>query len=326
MRLKAYVHRLGGEADIVVAQLRESGYDVEAPRAERSAELDDLVQRGQLAYVDAPDPLSYALVVDARAHALRQAATVAEAADREGSVVLVGGGPGHPGLITVAGLEAVREADVIVYDRLAPLACLRDARPEAQLVNVGKIPRGEFTPQEVINTLLVDHARAGRRVVRLKGGDNFVFGRGGEEWLACARAGVKVEIVPGVTSAVAVPALAAIPVTHRTATQGFCVVSGHVPPGDPRCTVDWGALATSGLTIVVLMGVAHLPAITGELMRNGLNPSTPAACIADGASPQQRHVVAPLASLADAAGAAGIGPPAITVIGDVVTALDEHDG
>ena len=150
-----------------------------------------------------------------------------------GTVTLVGGGPGDPGLITVQGLHAIRQADVVVYDRLAPLECLAEARPEAELIEVGKIPRGPQTRQERISEIMIQHAWAGRAVVRLKGGDSFVFGRGGEEWQACAAAGVPVHVVPGVTSAVAVPELAGIPVTHRSLTQGFTVVSGHVPPGDP---------------------------------------------------------------------------------------------
>ena len=155
-----------------------------------------------------------------------------------GRVVLVGGGPGDPGLLTVAGLAALREADVIVTDRLAPLAALAEARPGTEVIDVSKIPRGATTSQDEINRLLVEHALAGRTVVRFKGGDNFVFGRGGEELEACAAAGVPVRVIPGVTSAIAGPALAGIPVTHKRLNQGFTVISGHVPPGDPRSTLD----------------------------------------------------------------------------------------
>lgn len=327
---QALVHRTDERVGVVVADLAERGFRVDVPTQERSAVTEDLAARGQLTHVEEPDPLAYALVVDASAHLKGVApdarSSGSSARNATGAVVLVGGGPGDPGLLTVAGLEAVKQADVVVYDRLAPLASLAQARPDAELVNVGKIPRGEFTPQETINALLVERAREGKHVVRLKGGDNFVFGRGGEEWLACADAGVPVTLVPGVTSAVAVPALAGIPLTHRSLTQGFSVVSGHVPPGDPRCTVDWRSLATGGLTIVVLMGVANLRAIAGELQRHGLAPTTPAACIADGATPTQRHVVTPLADLADAVARGGLEPPAITVIGDVVTALGGADG
>lgn len=168
-----------------------------------------------------------------------------------GEVVLVGGGPGDPDLLTVAGLRAIQQADVIIHDRLGPVSALGEARPEAELINVGKVPRGDFTPQEEINALLIERARRGLRVVRLKGGDNCVFGRGGEEWQECAAAGIPVRVIPGVTSAVAVPALARIPVTHRSLTQGFTVVSGHVPPGDDRSQLDWRALAQTHTTLVL---------------------------------------------------------------------------
>ncbi|WP_346008494.1 uroporphyrinogen-III C-methyltransferase [Janibacter terrae] len=238
-----------------------------------------------------------------------------------GRVILVGGGPGAPGLLTVAGCDALAAADVVVTDRLAPLAAIAEHAPQAEVVHVGKIPRGAFTPQERINELLLEHARAGRTVVRLKGGDGYLFGRGGEEWNACTDAGIPVEIVPGVSSAFSVPALAGIPVTHRGLSQGVAVVSGHVSPDDPRSEVDWAALATSRLTIVVLMGVATLGSIAEALMAAGLPADTPAACVADGASPQQRVVRAPVSQIATEADAGGFAPPAITVIGQVVEAL-----
>lgn len=242
--------------------------------------------------------------------------------DSIGRVLLVGGGPGDPGLLTVAGRDALAAADVVVTDRLAPLAAIDEHAPQAEVVHVGKIPRGAFTPQERINELLLEHARAGRTVVRLKGGDGYLFGRGGEEWQACTAAGIPIEVVPGVSSAFAVPALAGIPVTHRGLSQGVAVVSGHVAPEDPRSEVDWDALATSGLTIVVLMGVATLGSIAEALVAAGLPADTPAACIADGASPKQRSVRAPLSQIASAADEGGFAPPAITVIGDVVAALE----
>ena len=234
-----------------------------------------------------------------------------------GEVVLVGGGPGDPDLLTVAALRALRQADVIVHDRLGANAALADVSSETELISVGKIPRGPFTPQEDINALLIDLARKGLRVVRLKGGDNYVFGRGGEEWLACAEAGVPVRVIPGVTSAVSVPALAGIPVTHRGLTQGFTVVSGHVPPGDPRCTIDWAALAATGTTLVLLMAVKNLPQIAAALMEAGLDASTPAAVVADGSTSAQATWRAPLSDIADVAASAGVAPPAIVVIGEV---------
>ena len=238
-----------------------------------------------------------------------------------GTVVLVGGGPGDPDLLTVAGLRAIGQADVILYDHLAPNDALADARPDAELIPVGKWPRGKYTPQEEISRLLVEHARAGRRVVRLKGGDNFVFGRGGEEWQACAAAGVPVEVIPGVSSAVAAPGLAGIPVTHRTVSQGFTVVSGHVPPGDPRSTIDWAALAGAHTTIVILMGVKYLPQISATLTDAGLDPATPAAVVMAACMPGSRTLRGTVADIADLAAAEGVTPPAITVIGGVA-ALD----
>lgn len=242
-----------------------------------------------------------------------------------GRVILVGGGPGDPGLLTIAGRDALAAADVVVTDRLAPIAAIAEHAPQAEVVHVGKIPRGEFTPQERINELLLEHAGAGRTVVRLKGGDGYLFGRGGEEWIACTDAGIPVTIVPGVSSAFSVPALAGIPVTHRGLSQGVAVVSGHVAPEDPRSEVDWAGLATSKLTIVILMGVATLGSIADALVAAGLSAETPAACIADGAGPDQRVVRAPLSQIASAADEGGFAPPAITVIGDVVAALGGHE-
>lgn len=238
-------------------------------------------------------------------------------APQVGTVVLVGGGPGDPELITVAGLRAIRQADVIIYDRLAPLAVLDEARPDAERIDVGKIPRGPQTSQDDINALLVSHALAGRNVVRLKGGDNYLFGRGGEEALHCAAAGVPVRVVPGVTSALAAPALAGIPVTHRGLSQGVTVVSGHVPPGDERSDLDWQALARTRTTLVILMGVKFLPEIVAELVAGGLGGETPAAIVVSAASPQMRVLRAPLGRIAAVAADAGVEPPAITVIGEV---------
>jgi len=241
-----------------------------------------------------------------------------------GTVVLVGGGPGDPDLITVGGLRAVQQADVILYDRLAPADVLAQARPDAELVNVGKIPRGHQTSQTEINRLLVAHAHAGRRVVRLKGGDNFVFGRGGEECQACAAAGVPVRVIPGVSSALAAPALAGIPVTHRTLSQGFTVVSGHVPPGDPRSSVDWAALAHGRTTLVILMGVTYLPEIVARLLDAGLDADTPAAIVSRGSTPDASVLRGTLGTIVDLEREAGIEPPAITVVGDVA-GLDLSD-
>jgi uroporphyrin-III C-methyltransferase len=234
-----------------------------------------------------------------------------------GEVILVGGGPGDPSLLTLGGLDAIRRADVIVTDRLAPLAALDQARPDTVIVDVAKIPRGAYTSQQQINAILIEHAQAGRTVVRLKGGDSFVFGRGGEEWQACAAAGIPVTVLPGVSSATAAPALAGIPLTHRDLTQGFTVISGHALPGDPNGTLDWAALARANTTLVILMGVATLPAITAELLRHGLPAATPALTVADAGLPGQFTVRATLADIAARSHAEGIKPPAVTVIGAV---------
>ncbi|WP_420120853.1 uroporphyrinogen-III C-methyltransferase [Nakamurella sp.] len=319
-----------------IAALRDAGADVHVVAPAVAAAVADLAERGLVRWaaraVTEDDGASAALVVvDDAATApqvrdwaerrgvfcLEPAAAAPAPAGGVGRVILVGGGPGDPGLLTVAGLAAVRAADVIVTDRLAPLAVLDQAPPGVEIVDVGKIPRGRFTPQERINEVLVEYARAGRTVVRLKGGDNFVFGRGGEEWQACAAAGIEVQVIPGVSSAVGVPALAGIPLTHRTANQGFTVITAHVPPGDPRSTLDYAALARTGTALVILMGVATLPAVTAELIRHGLDPATPAATVADGGLPGQRVVRAVVAAIAEVTAAAGIRPPAITVIGSV---------
>jgi len=239
------------------------------------------------------------------------------AAQGLGRVVLVGGGPGDVGLLTRRGYERLAEADVVLVDRLAPLAALDGLSPDVEVVDVSKLPRGRFTPQEAINALLVEHARKGRVVVRFKGGDSFVFGRGMEEAQACAEAGVPVEVVPGVTSAVAVPALAGIPVTHRGVSQGFAVVSGHLPPGDPESTVDWSALARSGVTIVALMAVRTMGDIAAELLRHGVDRLTPVVAVQDGGLPTQRVSRSTLSEAADMMVRQRVTSPAVVVIGAV---------
>ena len=240
---------------------------------------------------------------------------------RVGSVVLVGGGPGDPDLLTVGGLRALREADVVLYDHLAPLSCLDECRDDAVLIDVAKFPRGHQTGQDRINELLVEHALSGANVVRFKGGDPFVFGRGSEEWLACAEQGIPVRVIPGVSSSIAGPELAGIPVTHRGITQQFTVVTGHVGPEHPASTVDWDALAHFGGTIVILMGVKPLPGISAGLIARGMDPQTPAAVVANAGLPGQAVLRGTLSSLPDQAAASGVQPPALTIIG-AVTALD----
>jgi uroporphyrin-III C-methyltransferase/precorrin-2 dehydrogenase/sirohydrochlorin ferrochelatase len=239
------------------------------------------------------------------------------AAEGLGRVILVGGGPGAPELLTLKGFQALADADVVVVDRLAPLAVLDGLREGVEIIDVSKIPRGRFTPQEEINDLLVSRARQGRVVVRLKGGDSYVFGRGMEEVIACKEAGVPVEVIPGVTSAVAAPELAGIPLTHRGMSQGFTVVSGHVAPDDPRSTLSWEALARGGTTLVVLMGVENLPSIAGALVDAGRAGDTALACVMDGGLPSQQVILTTLAAIVSSGRPPGLKSPAVTVIGPV---------
>lgn len=234
-------------------------------------------------------------------------------------VALVGAGPGDPELITVRGRRLLSQADVVVADRLAPQLLLDELPSHVEVVDASKVPYGRAMAQEAINETLVSRARAGKFVVRLKGGDPFVFGRGSEELEACLAAGVPVEVVPGVTSAVAVPSAAWIPVTHRGVAHELVVVSGHVAPEDPRSLVDWSALARLRGTLVILMGVERLPAITAALIAHGRSADTPAAVIQEGTTGAQRQVVATLGTVAADALAAGLSHPAICVVGDVVT-------
>jgi uroporphyrinogen III methyltransferase/synthase len=233
-----------------------------------------------------------------------------------GTVYLVGAGPGDPGLITVRGLGALRSADVVVYDRLVSPALLEMA-PRAEHVFAGKAARSHAMTQSSINRLLVARARQGQAVVRLKGGDPFVFGRGGEEAEALAAAGVPFEVVPGVTSAIAGPAAAGIPVTHRDAAASVAIATAHEAPGKAGSRLDWDALARADTT-VLLMGVERLAVAAAALISAGKRKSTPAAVIESATMPSQRTVTAPLSRIASAAKRAGIRPPAVTVVGDVV--------
>ncbi|MGX7680115.1 uroporphyrinogen-III C-methyltransferase [Jatrophihabitans sp. DSM 45814] len=234
-----------------------------------------------------------------------------------GRVSIVGGGPGDPGLITVRGRELLLAADVVVVDRLAPRELLAELRPEVLVLDATKSPGAASVSQDQINRYLIDHALAGRSVVRLKGGDPYVFGRGIEEVQACQAAGIPVEVVPGVTSATAVPALAGIPLTHIGGAPGFTVVSGHAAPLDPASGLDWRALARSGTTLVLLMAVANLAPISRELRAGGLADDTPVACISEGSTPSQKVVRTTLSQLAHDASAQGVHNPAVIVVGAV---------
>ncbi|MEV7988028.1 uroporphyrinogen-III C-methyltransferase [Micromonospora sp. NPDC085948] len=235
-----------------------------------------------------------------------------------GSVAVVGGGPGPDDLITVRGKALLDAADVVVVDRLAPQGLLAGLRPDVVVVDAAKVPRGPSMAQEAINEALVTHARAGRRVVRLKGGDPYVFGRGHEEVQACTAAGVPVTVVPGVSSALAAPALAGVPVTHRGVAHDVTVVSGHLPPGHPDSLVDWAALARARGTVVLLMAVDTIAKIAAVLIEHGRAPETPVLAVQDAGHPGQRSVPARLDEIGALAAREDIGPPAVFVLGPVV--------
>lgn len=234
-----------------------------------------------------------------------------------GGVALVGGGPGDPELITVRGRRLLAHADVVVADRLAPQELLAEMPPHVEVIDASKIPYGRAMAQDAINGLLIDRAKAGKFVVRLKGGDPFVFARGYEEVLACAEAGIPVTVVPGVTSAIGVPALAGVPVTHRHVTHEFVVVSGHVAPGHPESLVNWNALAALSGTIVLLMAVERIELFATALLEGGRPADTPVLVVQHGTTAAQRTLRATLADVAERTREDGIRPPAIIVIGPV---------
>ncbi|HLL65557.1 MAG TPA: uroporphyrinogen-III C-methyltransferase [Micromonosporaceae bacterium] len=276
------------------------------------------------------DPRRSVAVRDAIRRMLWGGAAADPAAGEDGAlphrgVALVGAGPGDPELITVRGRRLLAAADVVVVDRLAPGLLLDELRPGVEVVDASKIPYGPSKTQEEINRILVDRALTGQFVVRLKGGDPYVFGRGGEEVLACSEAGVPVLVVPGVTSAIAVPSAVGIPVTHRGVAHEFTVVSGHLPPGHPESLVDWAALGRLRGTVCVLMGLKHLEAIAAALRDGGRSPQTPVAVVQDGTTTGQRVVRGTVATIAAVVAAAGLQPPALVVVGPVVDAIPRSD-
>ena len=234
-------------------------------------------------------------------------------------IYLVGSGPGDPGLLTIKGARCLEKADVVVYDRLAPEALLDYAKPAAEKVYVGKKPGNPSMPQEEINALLVELGRAGKTVVRLKGGDPYIFGRGGEEALDLLDAGIPFEVVPGVTSGVAAPAYAGIPVTHRGISTSVAFITGHEDPTKGRQDVDWKSLATAANTLVLYMGIGRLKEISTELISAGRAPHTPVACVRWGTTAEQQTVSGTLGDIAEKVAETGLKPPAITVVGDVVS-------
>ena len=240
-----------------------------------------------------------------------------------GRVHLVGAGPGDPGLLTLRAAELIAEADVILHDRLIPPEALAGARPDAEIVYVGKEGGGPQMAQEDIDRLLVERASAGAVVVRLKGGDPFVFGRGGEEALVCRAAGIPFEVVPGITAGVAAPAYAGIPVTHRDLASGVAFVTGHEDPAKPDSALDWPALAAFPGTLVFYMGVRALPRIAERLVAGGRAPAEPVAVVERGTLPGQRTLLATLADVAERAAAEGIRAPAVTVVGPVAALREQ---
>jgi uroporphyrin-III C-methyltransferase/precorrin-2 dehydrogenase/sirohydrochlorin ferrochelatase len=234
-----------------------------------------------------------------------------------GGIALVGGGPGDPELITVRGRRLLAHADVVVADRLAPQELLAELPPHVEVIDAAKIPYGRAMAQDAINGVMIDRAKAGKFVVRLKGGDPFVFARGYEEVIACADAGIPVTVVPGVTSAIAVPALAGVPVTHRHVTHEFVVVSGHVAPGHPESLVNWNALAAMSGTIVLLMAVERIELFANALLEGGRPADTPVIVVQQGSTTAQRTLRATLSDAPERIREEGIRPPAIIVIGPV---------
>jgi uroporphyrinogen III methyltransferase/synthase len=235
-----------------------------------------------------------------------------------GKVYLIGAGPGDPGLITVRGVECIQQADVVVYDYLANPALLRHARAVAKLIYVGKSAGKHTLTQEEINALLVEQGKAGKVVARLKGGDPYVFGRGGEEAEELVKAGIPFEEVPGISSSLAAPAYAGIPVTHRGVATAFMVITGHEDPTKPETQVDWKQVAKFFGTRIILMGVERIGVITDELVKHGASPTTPVAMVRWGTTGQQQTVTGTLATIAAVAEKAGFKPPAVTIIGEVV--------
>jgi uroporphyrin-III C-methyltransferase/precorrin-2 dehydrogenase/sirohydrochlorin ferrochelatase len=270
------------------------------------------------------DPRHSAAIRDAVTAGLRSGTIAARHHRRRlAGVALVGGGPGDPGLITVRGRQLLAEADVVIADRLGPRELLAELPPDVIVIDAGKVPYRRQMSQDEINEALIAHATSGKFVVRLKGGDPFVFGRGGEEMLACLRAGVPVTVVPGVSSAIGVPTAAGVPVTHRGTAQDFHVISVHVPPGDERSTVDWPALARSNGTLVLLMSLPRVGAVTSALMKHGRPGDCPVSVIADGTMPTQRTIYSTLDGIERRLADEGVQPPAVVIIGGVVAVAAE---
>lgn len=239
-----------------------------------------------------------------------------------GKVYIVGAGPGDPELITLKGLKCIQKADVILYDRLVNKELLQFAKPDVHLINCGKFPDYHLMKQETINQFLVKYAKKGKTVTRLKGGDPFVFGRGGEEAEACQKAGITFEVVPGITAGIAAPAYAGIPVTHRDHSSSFTIISGHRKEGGAD-NIKWEAIAKGIDTIAIYMGVKNLPYIRRKLLEHGKSPETPAALIHWGTCQNQKTTIGTLGSIVETAEREQVTNPSMIVIGDVVRLHDK---
>ncbi|MFB8248466.1 uroporphyrinogen-III C-methyltransferase [Streptomyces sp. NPDC001046] len=266
------------------------------------------------------DPRHIAAIRDAVVEGLRDGTLVApHHRTRTPGVALVGGGPGDPDLITVRGRRLLAGADVVITDHLGPRDLLAELPPNVEVIDAAKLPYGRFMAQEAINNALIEYARQGKAVVRLKGGDPFVYGRGMEEVQALAEAGIPCTVVPGISSSISVPGAAGIPVTHRGVAHEFTVVSGHVAPDDERSLVDWPSLAKLTGTLVILMGVGTIGKVAETLVAHGKSPDTPVALIQEGTTAAQRRVDATLATVRETVRTENVKPPAVIVIGPVVT-------
>ncbi|ASU78174.1 uroporphyrinogen-III C-methyltransferase [Actinopolyspora erythraea] len=266
-----------------------------------------------------------AVVKEALLEALRTGQVDERAEPPQPGVALVGGGPGDPDLITVRGRQLLGRADVVITDRLAPRELLEELSPNVEVIDASKIPYGRAANQEVINELLIERATAGKFVVRLKGGDPYVYGRGFEELLACVEAGVAVTAVPGITSAFAAPAIGDVPVTHRGVAHEVVVVSGHVGPHDEQSLVDWPALARLNGTLVLMMAVKRIREFADVLLEHGRRPDTPVAVVQEGTTHTQRTLRSRLRDVADDVENSEVRPPAVIVIGPVAGLAPERD-
>lgn len=315
-------------AQVVAEAERNTVFCVRADDASRGTAVTPAVAEHNglvLGVLAGGDHRRSSVVKEALAEALRSGQVDESAEPPRAGVALVGGGPGSPDLITVRGRQLLGRADVVITDRLAPRELLEELAPNVEVVDASKIPYGRAANQEVINSMLVERARAGKFVVRLKGGDPYVYGRGFEEFLACVEAGVPVTAVPGITSAFAAPAMGDVPVTHRGVAHEVVVVSGHVGPHDEQSLVDWPALGRLKGTLVLMMAVKRIREFADVLVEHGRDPETPVAVVQEGTTQAQHTVHSRLDAVADDVESAGVRPPAVIVIGPVAGLAPAQD-